>query len=223
MDGRFRNRVKELREVRAGEIMDHEGNWHVHPKFQTDATQGSLEEHGIVDVLIAYESERYGGLTLVDGHDRKGIEPNQVWPVIILDIDDDEAETILGTHDVIGKMGQVDAVKLEAILSKARPSSALMRDAIERMRNQIAGQVDIAKRMAGDETARQPKRLVDDYEGKMARSVKAVIPIQDGLDVMERALKATGIRHRGNAFLEVCTFYLNHHEGKEKKNESAGS
>lgn len=222
MDGRFRNRVKELREVRAGDLMDHEGNWHVHPAFQTDATEGSLEEHGIVDVLIAYESKRHGGLKLVDGHDRKGIEPDQVWPVIILDIDDDEAETILGTHDIIGKMGQVDALKLEALLSKAKPSSKKMQDAIERMRNQIAGQIDIAKRMAGDETARQPKRLVDDYEGSMQRSVKAVIPIEDGLDVMERALKATGIRHRGNAFLEVCTFYLNHHEGKGK-NESAGS
>lgn len=169
MDGRFRNRVKELREIRASELMDHEGNWHVHPKFQTSATEGSLEEHGIVDVLIAYKSKRYGGLTLVDGHDRKGIELDQIWPVIILDITDDEAETILGTHDTIGKMGQVDAVKLEAILSKARPSSAKMADAIERMRNQIAGQVDIAKRMAGDDDARQPKRLVDDYEGKMAR------------------------------------------------------
>lgn len=48
--------------------------------------------------------------------------------------------------------------------------------------------------------------------GKSTRQIKPVLYV-DEVALFERALAATGLRNRGQAVLEVCRFFLEHHGG----------
>ena len=77
----FRDRVVELRRVRAGELLDHPRNWRTHPKRQREAIRSVLTEIGYADALIAREQD--GRLVLIDGHLRRSLHPDQVVPVLV--------------------------------------------------------------------------------------------------------------------------------------------
>ena len=95
----YRNRIKALEYVNAADLTAHNGNWRSHPAAQAEALKGVLAEVGIAGALLAYRSERQGGaLVVIDGHLRKDAAP-QKWPVLILDVDDAEADYLLATHD----------------------------------------------------------------------------------------------------------------------------
>jgi hypothetical protein len=51
----IRDRVRELRRVRAGDLTPNPKNWRTHPKAQADALRGVLAEVGIADAVIARE------------------------------------------------------------------------------------------------------------------------------------------------------------------------
>lgn len=111
-----RNRIIETREVDADDLRLHPYNWRVHTHGQIEAVEGILQEVGIVQTLVAYESEREGGaLTLIDGHLRKGL--GGVWPVTVVDLSDEEADLILATLHPLGDMATMDAEKLATLLS----------------------------------------------------------------------------------------------------------
>ena len=50
---KIRDRIKELRRVKAGRLRPHPNNWRVHPKDQQDALRGLLAEIGYADALLA--------------------------------------------------------------------------------------------------------------------------------------------------------------------------
>lgn len=110
----WRNRIIETRTVNARELTPHPMNWRRHPDKQAGALRGLLAEVGIVAPLIAYESARYGGLTLIDGHMRQ--EAGGEWPVTVLDVTDEEADLILATFDPISGLAEMDATALAALL-----------------------------------------------------------------------------------------------------------
>ena len=51
----IRDRIKELRRVKAGTLRPHPHNWRTHPKAQRDALCGLLAEVGYADALLARE------------------------------------------------------------------------------------------------------------------------------------------------------------------------
>jgi hypothetical protein len=63
----IRDRVVELRRVRARELLPNPKNWRRHPKVQAAALRGLLDEIGIADALLARELPD-GRLQLVDEH-----------------------------------------------------------------------------------------------------------------------------------------------------------
>ena len=63
---KLRDRIKELRRVKASEILPNPANWRTHPKAQQDAMRGILAEVGIADALLVRETP--AGLQLIDGH-----------------------------------------------------------------------------------------------------------------------------------------------------------
>lgn len=207
--GRFRNRVVEMRLMTAGELLDHEGNWRVHPLFQLDATEGSLDEIGKAGALRAYFSARNDGrLTLVDGHARKSLGADEVWPVLILDLDDDEADKLLAMDNAIGAWAQTDALKLQALIEKAKIHNEKAQEAANRIKARIEPQVELARRLSGTADAGKPQRLVQDAEAKRKLQVRVVIAIEDDLATVEQAIKAVGVKNRGAALVEICRFYL---------------
>ena len=203
-----RNRVIEMKMVRAGDLMDHEGNWRVHPLYQRRALEGRLEAVGITDVIKAYHSPRRDGrLTVIDGHLRKETDPELVWPVLVLDLDDDEADDELAFHDAIGAWAETNPLALNALLAKARAANDKAEEARARLAEQIQAQVDIAKRALGDPTAAPATEAA--YGGfKLAPAVKVTIAVGDDLATIERALKATGLKNRGAALGAICSFYI---------------
>jgi len=108
----IRNRIKELRQVKASELSRNPRNWRRHPVSQTKALQGALAEIGYADALIAYETEE--GLMLIDGHLRAETTPDMEVPVLITDLDELEANKLLATLDPLAAMAQTD---LDAFLS----------------------------------------------------------------------------------------------------------
>ena len=120
----YRNRIKALEYVNAADLTPHPGNWRAHPAAQAEALKGVLAEVGIAGALLAYRSERQGGaLVVIDGHLRKDAAP-QRWPVLILDVDDAEADYILATYDPLAAMATADAGALDALLSSVQSGEA---------------------------------------------------------------------------------------------------
>ena len=107
----IRDRIKELRRVPASELRPNPKNWRKHPDAQRDALRGLLADVGYADALLARELPD-GSLELVDGHLRAETTPDALVPVLVLDIDEQEATKILLTHDPIAAM----AKKLTALL-----------------------------------------------------------------------------------------------------------
>ena len=63
----IRNRIKELRNVRATELKPSARTWRTHPRAQQDALRGVLAEIGFADAVLDRELED-GSLELIDGH-----------------------------------------------------------------------------------------------------------------------------------------------------------
>ncbi|MGB7732613.1 MAG: ParB N-terminal domain-containing protein, partial [Thermoguttaceae bacterium] len=99
----FRDRIKELRRVRAGDLRPCPWNWRDHPQEQREALEAILAEVGFAGAGLARELED-GSLELIDGHMRAELDLDQEMPVLILDVTEEEAKKILATHDPLGAM-----------------------------------------------------------------------------------------------------------------------
>jgi ParB-like chromosome segregation protein Spo0J len=111
----FRDRIKSLRRVRAGDLRQNPDNWRTHPESQREALRGVLEEVGLVDACIARELPD-GTLELLDGHLRADMDPEQKIPVLVVTLDDAEAKKVLATLDPLAAMAEADAAKLDSLL-----------------------------------------------------------------------------------------------------------
>src|SRR5512146_2865149 len=110
----IRDRITELRRVKACDLLPHPKNWRRHPASQRDAMQGILAEIGYADALLARETPE--GLMLIDGHLRAETTPDAEVPVLVLDVTEAEADKILATLDPLAAMAQADTEKLDALL-----------------------------------------------------------------------------------------------------------
>jgi hypothetical protein len=73
---KIRDRIKELRRVKASELHRNPRNWRVHPAVQARALRALLTEIGYADALIARELPD-GQLQLIDGHLRAETTPDE--------------------------------------------------------------------------------------------------------------------------------------------------
>ena len=129
----LRDRIKEFKRVPAAELMTNEGNWRTHPNFQRDALKGILGKVGIADALIAYESERQGGLTLIDGHLRKDDYPGVEWPTLILDVDDDEADMLMSVFDPLAALAGMDKERTLELTSGVITDDLALRELVTQL------------------------------------------------------------------------------------------
>jgi hypothetical protein len=135
----FRDRIRELRRVRASELLPNPRNWRLHPASQRAALTGVLTEIGFADALLARELPD-GRLELVDGHLRAETAPEQLVPVLVLDIDDAEAKKILLTLDPLAAKAEPSPEQLDSLLREVTTNSA----AVEAMLAELAAEVGIA-------------------------------------------------------------------------------
>lgn len=119
---KIRDRVQELRRVRAGDLVPNPKNWRTHPKTQADALKGILAEVGYADALLARELPD-GTLMLVDGHLRAETTPEQEVPVLVLDINEAEADKLLLSLDPLAALAETNAAALDALLREVDTGS----------------------------------------------------------------------------------------------------
>lgn len=121
----FRDRIVELRHVRAGDLKDHPRNWRRHPKRQVKALRAMLVEVGFSAPLIAREHD--GHLILIDGHLRKSFGADLVVPVAVLDVTEAEGDALLATLDPLTGLAESDPDALRDLLSRITSSSEEVR------------------------------------------------------------------------------------------------
>lgn len=113
---KIRDRIKSFKRVKAGGLLPNPKNWRVHPETQQNALRGILAEVGWADAVLARETK--DGLMLIDGHLRAEVAPDEKVPVLVLDVDANEADKILATHDPLAAMATADATRLESLLGE---------------------------------------------------------------------------------------------------------
>ncbi len=127
----FRDRIKELRRVRAGDLLPNPKNWRRHSKAQADALRGLLTAIGYADALLARELAD-GKLMLVDGHLRAATTPDAEVPVLVLDVTEEEADKILLTLDPLAAMAEADSEQLKILLETVRTDDAAVQELLKR-------------------------------------------------------------------------------------------
>ena len=113
---KYRNRIKERRRVRSGELIVNPKNFRRHPEGQKAAMLGVLKELGKVATLRAVETP--AGLMLLDGHLRAELDAAEEWDVDILDLTPAEADYLLATFDPLSNMAVADPAALASLLAE---------------------------------------------------------------------------------------------------------
>ena len=112
-----RVRFREVRVMRAGDVQPHPDNWRVHPDAQRGAFHGLVDEIGFAGTILAYEDD--GVIVAIDGHLRREEFPDLEVPVVILDVDRNEARQLLATFDPVSQLAEADVANLERLLGQA--------------------------------------------------------------------------------------------------------
>jgi hypothetical protein len=147
----IRNRVKSLRMVPASDLRPNPKNWRTHPKAQADALRGVLAEVGLADACLARELPD-GSLMLIDGHLRAETLGDGDVPVLILDVNEAEADKILATLDPLAAMADSDAAKLDELLRGVNTGS----ESLQMLITQTAAQAGLY------DTGKDAQQSVDD-------------------------------------------------------------
>jgi hypothetical protein len=145
----IRDRIKELRRVPAGQLRPNPLNWRTHSEAQRDALQGVLAQVGYAGALLARELPD-GSLELIDGHLRAETTPDVAVPVLVLDVNEEEAKLILATHDPLAGMAGMSSDALQSLLEEIETDNP----AIQAMWDKLA---DSADALADAENAEPPK------------------------------------------------------------------
>jgi ParB-like nuclease family protein len=119
-----RDRIKELRRVRARDLVPNPKNWRTHPRGQRDALHDLLAELGYCDALLVRECPD-GSLIIIDGHLRAETTPDAELPVLILDLDEAEADQLLLTLDPLAGLAEPDTGRLNALLDEVSTPAAV--------------------------------------------------------------------------------------------------
>lgn len=165
-----------------------------------------LSEIGYADALLARETP--DGLQLLDGHARAETTPDAIVPVLILDVNDAEADKLLATLDPLAAMATVDSAKLEDLLSTIETQSA----AVEEMLRELAEANGIFGDVAEAEMPELPTGEKADHEQiTFSLSTEQAETVRDAL----RRAKDSGSfvdtgneNVNGNALARICEVFL---------------
>lgn len=145
----LRDRVTELRRVPASELLADPRNWRTHPKAQHDALKGVLEEVGFADAVLARELDD-GSLMLIDGHLRAETAGDEVIPVLIIDVTEEEAGKLLATLDPMAAMADADSEKLRELLLSIKTNSQPLQALLEKTADQAGLRSLLKDELPGD-------------------------------------------------------------------------
>ena len=126
----IRDRITELRRVRAGDLHASPKNWRTHPESQVAALRGTLAEIGYADAVLCRVLDD-GSLEIIDGHARKELDPDQVIPCLVTDLSEPEAAKLLLTLDPLAAMAEADTKALERLMQEVDTDSEALQAMID--------------------------------------------------------------------------------------------
>ncbi len=125
--------------MKASQLRPHPKNWRIHPAAQQDALRGVLAEIGYAGALLARELSD-GSLELIDGHLRAETTPDVDVPVLVLDLDEQEAAKLLALHDPLAGMAEANDEVLAELLAQVETEN----DAVQSLLDRMLGDSDAA-------------------------------------------------------------------------------
>jgi DNA modification methylase len=137
----IRDRITELRRVRAGDLHASPKNWRTHPESQVAALRGTLAEIGYADAVLCRVLED-GSLEIIDGHARKELDPNQVIPCLVTDLSEAEAAKLLLTLDPLAAMAEADTKALARLMEEVDTTDAALQAMIDGLAKEYGIGVD---------------------------------------------------------------------------------
>lgn len=202
----IRDRIRELRRVPASELRPNPKNWRTHPEAQANALRGLLSEVGIADAVLARELED-GSLMLIDGHLRAETLGTETVPVLVLDVNEAEADKVLATLDPLAAMAEADAAKLDAILREIDTGS----EDVQQLLADLAEEHKLY-----DVTEAAPPELADGDRAPFRQMTFTVHDDQHAVieEAIAKAKKAGGgasevnENSNGNALAFICKAYV---------------
>jgi hypothetical protein len=123
----IRDRIKDFRRVSAHLLHPNPKNWRIHNARQRNILQGILAEIGYADALLVRELPN-GTLQLIDGHLRAETTPNQQVPVLVLDLNDAEADKLLATLDPLAALADTDQATLDDLLAQIETENVAVQE-----------------------------------------------------------------------------------------------
>lgn len=129
---KIRDRIKELRRVQAKTLIPNPRNWRTHPERQKDVLKGVLAEVGYADALLARELPD-GSLQLIDGHLRAETTPEQTVPVLVLDLDEMEADKLLTLLDPLAGLAETNRDLLADLVANLETENAAVQQLLDEM------------------------------------------------------------------------------------------
>jgi hypothetical protein len=175
--------VKELRYVAASQLQPNPKNWRTHPEGQQNALRGILAEIGFASAVLARETPE-GGLRLIDGHLRTETMGDALVPVLVLDVNEAEADKLLATIDPLGAMAEADTDKLRALLEEVETAS-------EDLANMFIELAEEAGILDGESIDAKPAEQSDADRDYIASTVRQVVLVFDQ-EQYEMVLNAMG-------------------------------
>lgn len=135
-----RDRIRAFLRVPARDLEPNPRNWRTHPPAQQDALRAILAEIGYAGALLARETD-HGGLQLIDGHLRAETTPEQLVPVLVLDVNEAEANKLLAFYDPLAALAGRDEEQARQLAAEVETSSPVLQELLESLRG---GQAEAA-------------------------------------------------------------------------------
>jgi hypothetical protein len=144
----IRNRIKDHRRVRAGDLVPHEMNWRTHPRRQRAALAALYADVGFARSLLAYELAD-GRLKLIDGHLRRDLDPDMLVDVEVLDVTDVEARKLLLSIDSLAGLAETDTAAVAQLAAQCQADAPVLNDLWQALaRNEAAVRSTLQKAIA---------------------------------------------------------------------------
>lgn len=170
---KVRDRIKELRRVKASTLIPHPSNWRTHGEAQMAALAGILEEIGFAGAELVLETPE--GLMLIDGHARRDLAGDEIVPVLVTDLSEAEAKLMLAAFDPISAMADADAVKLDALLREVDTGSEALQEMLAELATSAGLYLDETTADANESEDNANDGFVSfalgDYKGKVSKAV----------------------------------------------------
>jgi hypothetical protein len=152
----MKNRIKDHRRIRAGDLVPHELNPRAHSDVQRAALRALYGEIGFARSLLAYELPD-GRLKLIDGHLRRELTPDELLDVEVLDVSDAEARALLLAIDPLAQLAGYDSGLLEELRQRTEKDSAAVQSLWQTLQESDRQARDKLRHSATARSAAEPR------------------------------------------------------------------